>query len=298
MKNQKQIKGGLKKKKKTSQKKQTHAHPLGRREILANDKGAALGVDAHTKCDVGLPDNALGQVTLARRIKADGGQNAVAHVLKGRSHRSEEHAANVVVVHLVQRDTICAKVLLDAPVDGGKDLAVPVLVAVAQQHLAIRAVGLIASVRAGAHALGIVKGILANHVVAVGQQRQHVAGTLANRRAHGARHGANQSPGQAVAILVPDNVRVEIAVTVRVGHGPAVHLHARAGAVGRSGKVGIVDAAAVQRLGQHRIVLASSSAKVLALEVARRLGKAVCIQRVMNQVVEIKQVLHRHFQVS
>ena len=81
---------------------------------------------------------------------------------------------------------------------------------------------------------------------------------------------ADQAVRDAVAVLVDDDAVVEVAVPSGVGLVPDEHLHARALAVGRGEEVGVVDAAAVLRLGPHVVVAQAAAAVVVDLEVARR----------------------------
>ena len=73
--------------------------------------------------------------------------------------------------------------------------------------------------------------------------------------------------------------------------GPQEHLHAGVEAVYGGGKVRVVCAGAILAFGIDRIAVAASSSKVVLLEIARAFRKSMLVQRVVNDVVEIEQVL-------
>jgi hypothetical protein len=81
--------------------------------------------------------------------------------------------------------------------------------------------------------------------------RQPLAGLLAIPEAVDVRRAADESIGNAMAILVHDDARIEVAVTIRIGAGPNIHLHARPRAVGRRREIGVAGSATILRLRPH-----------------------------------------------
>ena len=73
--------------------------------------------------------------------------------------------------------------------------------------------------------------------------------------------------------------------------GPQEHLHAGVEAVYGGGKVRVVCAGAILAFSINRIAVAASSSKIVLLEIARAFRKSMLVQRVVNNVVEIEQVL-------
>ena len=68
-------------------------------------------------------------------------------------------------------------------------------------------------------------------------------------------------------------------------------MHAGVEAVDGGGKVRVVCAGAILAFSIDGIAVAASSAKVVLLEIARAFRKSMLVQRVVNDVVEIEQVL-------
>ena len=142
------------------------------------------------------------------------------------------------------------------------------------------------------------EGVIAVHIVRrFAQQREGVevrpafAQPLALQRGE-ARAAAHAPPGQAVRVFVQDNLRIVIAVPIRVRAGEKKHLHARAEAVRRRVKVGVVKAAAILRVGLHRVVARAAAPEVVDLKIARRLGEAEFMEPVVHPVVPVEKVHH------
>ena len=85
---------------------------------------------------------------------------------------------------------------------------------------------------------------------------------------------ADQAIRDAVPVFVKHHVAVHRAVTVGVGRGEKILLHARALAIGRRGEVRIVRAGAILRFGPHGVVACAAASVVIGLEVARRLRES------------------------
>jgi len=90
---------------------------------------------------------------------------------------------------------------------------------------------------------------------------------------------------------------VQVAIEVRVLGGPDVHAHARALAVRRGSKVGVVVAGAVLGVGLDGVAAEAAVAKVVLLEVARHLVEAVLVEDVVDDVVPVEQVGDRSVNV-
>ena len=86
---------------------------------------------------------------------------------------------------------------------------------------------------------------------------------------------------------------VEVAVDVRRRRVEDIHLHAARRAVGGGGKVRVVRARAVLRIGQHRVVAEPAASEVVRLEVARRLGEAELVEAVVDEIAPVEEVRDR-----
>ena len=148
----------------------------------------------------------------------------------------------------------------------------------------------VVGVRRRADADRVVVGILGDPVVAIEIRRQGVAHSFADGASRRAGHVADHAPRQPVAVLVVDDVRIEIAVPHRRRLIPQIHLHPRPAAVFGRGKVGVVDGAAVLGLRIERIVLGSAPAEVVRLKVARRFGEPEVVQAIVHRVGQVEQV--------
>ena len=139
-----------------------------------------------------------------------------------------------------------------------------------------------------------------------GAHGEHVAVPVAPALAHllgvaEARHGArppDEADRDPVPVLVHDDVGVERAVHVRVGVRADVHLHPRARAVRGRHEVGVVaagvelvaDVGAALHLGVYGIARGPAAAVVVGLEVPRRLGEAVAVEHVVDDVGEVEKL--------
>ena len=101
---------------------------------------------------------------------------------------------------------------------------------------------------------------------------------------------ARQARAETVAELVNNDASFEIAVSVGSSRVPEEHAHLAVPAVGGSHKVGIVHAGAVLRIGNHRVILLATAAKVVLLEVARDLVKAVSVVEIMYHVGRVEEL--------
>ena len=136
---------------------------------------------------------------------------------------------------------------------------------------------------------------------------------------------ADEPARHAVAVLVGDDVSVDVAVTV--GHrgiprhqcgSPHVHLHAGTGAVGGGAEVRVVEAAngqvvtrvlgahvvdaaevpTVLRFGEDRVASAAAAAEVVDLEVGARLVEAMRVEPVVHDVGVVEQLRDRSVSVG
>ena len=208
--------------------------------------------------------------------------------------RGEVHARDRAVHQAVVGKPGIAVVLAGAPHGGGVDL--PVEVDALSGEVAERARVVAVALRADARR--VVERVFADRIVAVLEQRENVAHALAERARDGPAHVADHAPGQAVAVFVPDNITVEVAVPVGIGAVPDVHLHARVRAVAGGGEVGVVHPAAVLRLGIDGVPARAAAPEIIVLEVARALREAVVVELVVDDVVEPEQVLDGHVLVG
>ena len=96
----------------------------------------------------------------------------------------------------------------------------------------------------------------------------------------------DQPVGDVVAHLVEGDQRLVVAGAAgqRVGAVEPVHLHARAGPVGRRGHVGVVGAAEVVPLGQDRVAADAAEPEVVLLRVAGRLVETGLVPAVVQPV--------------
>ena len=101
---------------------------------------------------------------------------------------------------------------------------------------------------------------------------------------------AHQAVADPMRVFVRYNAIVYVAIAVRCGIGPHVHLHAGRAALCRRGEVGVVRSAAVLCVGQHVIIAGATPAIVVALEVAAGIIEAVLVPDVVHQVVPVIQV--------
>ena len=104
---------------------------------------------------------------------------------------------------------------------------------------------------------------------------------------------AHETVGNTVTVFVHDNTGVQITRSRGICGGPNVHLHARPLTVGRREHVGIVGAAAIERFGTKIIVAETAPTVVVDLKVARRLGEAVTILNIMDDIRPVEQVRYR-----
>ncbi len=124
------------------------------------------------------------------------------------------------------------------------------------------------------------------------QYAEHITHAFADCAGYRPAHRADHPPSQAMAIFVPDNIRVQITITVRICCRPDIHLHARVAAITRGSEIGIIGAAAILGFSIHRVAASAAIAKVVFLEIQRAFYKAVAIKVIMNKVVQVKQVLN------
>ena len=136
----------------------------------------------------------------------------------------------------------------------------------------------------------------------IAQERQRVPVRPAFAHAVGLRSAqrltaADQPPAQAVRVFVDDNFRVQIAIPSRRHLGEDVHLHAWRRAIGRGGHVGVVRAAAIQRIRLHGVIAEAAATEIVHLEIARRLGEAQFVKPVVHPVADVEELHHRRRRV-
>ena len=86
---------------------------------------------------------------------------------------------------------------------------------------------------------------------------------------------------------------IQIAIAVWIRAGENKHLHPARGTVAGGREVCIIDAAAVLGISLHCVISEAASAKVIALEISRRFGKAELVKFVVHPVVPVKKVHQR-----
>ena len=67
-------------------------------------------------------------------------------------------------------------------------------------------------------------------------------------------------------------------------------MHASVSAISRRGKIGIIGATAILRIGKHEIVAISAAAPIIGLEITGCFIKAILISNVVYNVVPVKQI--------
>ena len=90
---------------------------------------------------------------------------------------------------------------------------------------------------------------------------------------------ASQTHAQTVRELMNDDASFQVTIAVWVGRVPEVHPAPAVLTVRRGHKVGVVVSAAVLGVGNHGIVLLTTSAEVVLLEVPRHFVEAVTALR-------------------
>ena len=104
---------------------------------------------------------------------------------------------------------------LPQPPDGrGIDFAVAVNSAAGEIAVGAQ----IVRVGRAANPIGLVGGVLTDCVLVFGQDREHIAHALADGAGHATAHAADHAPGEAVTVLMPDNIRVYGAVSHKLRH--------------------------------------------------------------------------------
>ena len=120
----------------------------------------------------------------------------------------------------------------------------------------------------------VVDDVFANRAVVVDGDGPIVRPALAHRSGlRAAQAGAavaDQTIGDAVAVLVKHHVAIHRAVAVRGWRSEEKLLHARALTIGRRREVCVVGAGAVLRFSSDRVVAGAAAAEVIRLEVSRR----------------------------
>lgn len=86
-----------------------------------------------------------------------------------------------------------------------------------------------------------------------------------------------QTSRQPVSELVDDDASFQVSITIRRSGVPQVHPAATVLTIGWSHEVGVVVTTAILGVGNHSIVLLSSSAEVVLLEVTSHLVEAITI---------------------
>ena len=96
-----------------------------------------------------------------------------------------------------------------------------------------------------------------------------------------------------MTVLMDDDAVIEIAISLRICQVPQVHLHPGIAAIGRGSEIGIVDAAAVLRLGIDRIAANAPVCAIVLLEITAGLVKTIPVENIMHDVVPVKEVGNR-----
>src|SRR5215470_7614355 len=90
--------------------------------------------------------------------------------------------------------------------------------------------------------------------------------------------------------FVEADLLIEIAVTIRSRPGEDKHLHSRRRAIGRRGKICVIRAGRVLRLGTYEITGETTTTEVVVLEVARGFSKAQLVNAIVIPVGPEEQV--------
>ena len=122
--------------------------------------------------------------------------------------RRELHAVDEVIEEYIFRQAVALKDLPEAPADRAVHFAIEVHAGAGDVAVCAR----IVRVRRGADADRIAERILADPVVVVHDDREHVAHALADGAGYRTAHAADHAPRQAMAVLVIHDVGVEVAV--------------------------------------------------------------------------------------
>jgi hypothetical protein len=93
-----------------------------------------------------------------------------------------------------------------------------------------------------------------------------------------------------VAELVDDDTGLKITISVRKSGVPEVHAHATVLTVGWGHEVGIVISGTVLGVGNNTIILASTTAKVVLLEVTRDLIEAIAVVKIVDHVGGVEEL--------
>ena len=135
------------------------------------------------------------------------------------------------------------------------------------------------------------------------QERQRIevrpAFTHARRlRGADAHATTDESCAESVNIFVEHNLGIEIAIHIGRRAAPDEHLNAPGLAVRGRSEVRVVEARAVLRVGDDRVVPETAAAEVILLIVARCLIEAELVEPVVHPVAPIEQLHGRRIAVS
>ena len=142
------------------------------------------------------------------------------------------------------------------------------------------------------------RSISAVHVIArLAQQRHRIKIRPAFAHAAGLQgadaHAAAHAPvAQAVGVFVQDHLGVQVTVAVGRWAIKKIHLHPSRRTIRWRGEIGIVEAAAILRVGLHCVVAVAAAAKVVDLKISRRLGETQLVKLVVHEIVPVKQLHH------
>ena len=134
------------------------------------------------------------------------------------------------------------------------------------------------------------------HLVASNSRSQEVSpsfthsSTLTPSKAVRVQGTTSQTGAQTVAEFVDDDTGLEITISVGNSGVPEVHAHATVLTIGWGHEVGIVVSGTVLGVGDNTIVLASTTAKVVLLEVTRHLIEAITVVEIVDQVGGVEEL--------
>ena len=108
-----------------------------------------------------------------------------------------------------------------------------------------------------------------------------------------ARAAADEPVAQPVRVFVDHDFRIEIAVAIRRRPGECEHLHPARRTIRRRGKIRVVRAAAILRVGLHRVVADAAAPESVVLKITRGLREAEFVKPVVNEIAPVEKIRHR-----
>ena len=96
-----------------------------------------------------------------------------------------------------------------------------------------------------------------------------------------------------MSVFMQNDLPIQVPIPSRGWTVPQKHLQATRQSIRRRGEIRVVKSAAVLGVGLNRIVVPTTAAEVLLLEIARGFGEPEFIQPVVHPIAPVKQLHHR-----